>query len=308
MTPGGGRKAHGGRIILHPVQTAAELDVVNSTVAGKCRMERSTGRTNDDVGGNIHIHPEHAVAPVDFHPLLFDPAAPVESQLILFDSAAPVDHPITRDGLGGPDIDYSLGACARFYDLSLAGLLLVLVLPLMAFCAIAVILSSPGPVLFRQTRIGMNGREFTCLKFRTMADCADRALDQLLSQSIRAQAEWCEECKLHADPRVTPVGKFLRRYSLDELPQLFNVFGGDMSVVGPRPIVHEEIRRYDLHFIDYCRVKPGLTGLWQVSGRHTLSYEERVRLDAEYANSKSLRLDLLILWRTVPIVLRGQNE
>jgi exopolysaccharide production protein ExoY len=272
-------------------------------------MERFTGCTNDDiVVGNINIPPEQATAPAEFHPLLSNLATSVESPPIMFYGAASVDHPIARDGLGDPDIDYSLSACARFYDLSLAGLLFVLVLPLMAFCAIAVMLSSPGPVLFRQTRIGMNGREFTCLKFRTMADCAERTLDHLLSHSVRAQAEWQAEFKLQSDPRVTVIGKFLRRYSLDELPQLFNIFSGEMSVVGPRPIVHDEICRYDLHFIDYCKVKPGLTGLWQVSGRHTLSYDERVRLDAQYANSKSLRLDLLILWRTVPIVLRGQNE
>jgi len=107
---------------------------------------------------------------------------------------------------------------------------------------------------------------------------------------------------------VTHVGRFMRRYCLDELPQLFNILAGQMSVVGPRPIVAAEIDRYGAQFADYCAVRPGLTGLWQISGRHALSYEERVRLDSEYARTKSVATDIAILWRTVPIVLAGLNE
>jgi exopolysaccharide production protein ExoY len=178
----------------------------------------------------------------------------------------------------------------------------------MALCVLAVLLSGPGPLLFRQTRIGRDGREFTCLKFRTMVNDADKVIAEILQRSATAQAQWMAVQKLTCDPRITPIGGFMRRYCLDELPQLFNVLKGDMSIVGPRPIVAAEISRYGLNFGDYCSVRPGLTGLWQVSGSHSLSYAERVQLDTQYAQSKSLRLDVLILWRTVPIVLRGQNE
>lgn len=196
----------------------------------------------------------------------------------------------------------------RCLDLVIGFLLLVLTLPLMAACALAVILSSRGPVLFRQTRIGRDGREFKCLKFRTMVPNADAVFLQFLQNNDKAKDEWLSVQKLHDDPRVTPAGRFLRRYCLDELPQLFNVLGGDMSIVGPRPIVAAEIVRYGPYFYDYCTVKPGLTGLWQVSGRHRLSYDERVQLDSKYARTKSLSADLMILWRTVPIVLFGTNE
>ena len=133
-------------------------------------------------------------------------------------------------------------------------------------------------------------------------------MESILLESSQNRKQWVSLFKLPEDPRVTTLGRFMRRHSLDELPQLFNVFRGDMSVVGPRPIVADEIHRYGEHFVHYCSVNPGLTGLWQVSGRHAVSYDERVGLDAQYAQAKSLRLDLLILWRTVPVVLLGQNE
>ena len=200
------------------------------------------------------------------------------------------------------------GIATRIVDLILATLLLILVLPLMAACALMVALSSPGPLLFRQGRIGANGKEFPCLKFRTMAVDADLVIGEILGSCAQSHKEWFELQKLRRDPRVTPGGRFLRRYCLDELPQLFNVLAGHMSIVGPRPIVADEIRRYGSNFSDYCSVKPGLTGLWQVSGRHALSYEQRVQLDTQYARSKSIRLDLWILLMTLPIVLLGQNE
>jgi len=196
----------------------------------------------------------------------------------------------------------------RLLDLVVGAAIFLLVLPLMAVCALAIRLSSRGPVIYRQERIGRSGRHFTCFKFRTMVDGADRNIGQILTGCSRSQAEWEALVKLRSDPRVTGLGRVMRRYSLDELPQLFNVLKGDMSVVGPRPIVADEIHRYGASFADYCNVKPGLTGLWQVSGRHALSYEERVRLDAQYAQNKSLKLDLQILLKTVPVVLLGQNE
>ena len=196
----------------------------------------------------------------------------------------------------------------RCLDVVIALTLLICTLPLMGMCAIGIALSSRGPVFFRQLRIGRNGREFHCLKFRTMFTNADALFQEALANNSEARDHWAAVQKLKHDPRVTPIGRFLRRYCLDELPQLFNVLAGEMSIVGPRPIVAAEITRYGPCFLDYCSVKPGLTGLWQVSGRHQLSYDERVRLDSQYVLTKSATTDLLILWRTVPIVLFGMNE
>jgi lipopolysaccharide/colanic/teichoic acid biosynthesis glycosyltransferase len=140
-----------------------------------------------------------------------------------------------------------------------------------------------------------------------MVNCAERALDLIWCVDSRSRHDWMAYRKLVCEPRGTPLGRFMRRYSIDELPQLFNVLKGEMSIVGPRPIVADEIYRYGVHFSDYCSVNPGLTGLWQVSGLHALPYSERVRLDAEYARAKCVQLDLLILLRTVPIVLFGEN-
>jgi lipopolysaccharide/colanic/teichoic acid biosynthesis glycosyltransferase len=196
----------------------------------------------------------------------------------------------------------------RLLDVTVCTLLLILALPLMGVCLLAVLLGGETSPIFRHNRIGLDGREFKCLKFRTMRTDAHESLQEILQSSVEAQEQWLALQKLQQDPRVTPVGRFLRRYCLDELPQLFNVLVGDMSIVGPRPIVEAEIARYGSSFDDYCSVKPGLTGLWQVSGRHKLTYEERVGLDSEYARTKSVRADLAILWRTVPIVLFGLNE
>ena len=178
----------------------------------------------------------------------------------------------------------------------------------MIACAIAVRCSGSGPVLFRQERIGRRGRTFECFKFRTMGERAEFAIRELVINSPESLAEWAANQKLMRDPRATPLGAVLRRYCLDELPQLFNVLAGDMSIVGPRPIVADEVARYGALFDAYCSVRPGLTGLWQVSGRHSLPYRERVRLDALYARTKCLRLDLLIVVRTIPVVLFGQNQ
>ena len=195
----------------------------------------------------------------------------------------------------------------RAFDVVMAILLLVALLPLMCLTALIVIGTSRGPLFFCQPRIGRGGQLFRCLKFRTMVENADCAIERVLNNSPKARAEWLAVQKLSCDPRVTPVGAFMRRYCLDELPQLFNVLRGEMSIVGPRPIVADEVNRFGVNFADYCLVKPGITGLWQISGRHQLSYEQRVALDAEYARSKCLSLDLRILWSTVPIVLFGEN-
>jgi lipopolysaccharide/colanic/teichoic acid biosynthesis glycosyltransferase len=173
----------------------------------------------------------------------------------------------------------------------------------MAAICIVIRISDPGPILFRQTRIGKAGREFKCYKFRSMVLEAERILNDHLEQDENARREWQANQKLTVDPRITPLGSFLRKTSLDELPQLFNVLAGDMSLVGPRPIVRGEIPKYDDKIVYYLAVRPGITGLWQVSGRSNCSYPERVALDARYVSDWSLKSDIIILLKTVPAVL-----
>lgn len=185
----------------------------------------------------------------------------------------------------------------------LALLVIVFVLPLLILIAFLVKAQDGGPVIFRQLRIGQYGRPFTCYKFRTMQEGADRVLADLLAADAGAQEEWAQAFKLRQDPRVTPFGAFLRRSSLDELPQLFNILRGEMCFVGPRPIVNAEIPRFGHRFRHYCSVKPGLTGLWQVSGRNDLSYRTRVALDCLYARKKCVGLNLWLVAMTIPAVL-----
>ncbi len=176
---------------------------------------------------------------------------------------------------------------------------IVLLAPVLLVIAAAVGLTSSGPVLFRQERVGLGGRTFTMLKFRSMVVDADRRLDALRAENISDGLLF----KMRTDPRVTPVGRLLRRLSLDELPQLLNVLGGSMSLVGPRPPLPDEVLRYDTSVSRRLLVKPGLTGLWQISGRSDLSWEESVRLDLRYVENWSLTLDVLILWKTGRAVL-----
>ena len=186
---------------------------------------------------------------------------------------------------------------------AIAFVALVLLIPLMTMIALAIFLQDGGPVIFAHRRVGQGRRMFPCLKFRTMAKDADVRLAELLANDPEARAEWEMDHKLRNDPRVTPLGRILRKSSLDELPQLINVIRGEMSLVGPRPIVEAEIPKYGRRIRDYYAVKPGLTGLWQVSGRNDTSYRSRVAMDCVYARSKSLRMDLWIMLATVPAVL-----
>lgn len=169
--------------------------------------------------------------------------------------------------------------------------------------ALALWLEGAGPVFFAQTRIGRGGRRFHCYKFRSMIDGAEAGLAPLLAADPLAEAEWRTTRKLKRDPRVTPVGRCLRLTSLDELPQLFNVIKGDMSFVGPRPMLEGEQNRYGRFFAEYASVRPGITGLWQVSGRSDLSHHRRVALDITYVRRRSATLDLRILLATLPAVL-----
>jgi exopolysaccharide production protein ExoY len=161
-----------------------------------------------------------------------------------------------------------------------------------------------GSILFCQDRVGYGGRLFRCYKFRTMREDAEEALERHLARSPAATREWTETQKLRHDPRVTPLGYVLRKSSLDELPQLWNVLRGEMSCVGPRPILESELARYGELAADYMKLRPGITGLWQVSGRSRLSYGERVEVDSAYARCWSMRLDFWIVPQTIPALLR----
>lgn len=192
----------------------------------------------------------------------------------------------------------------RIVDIAGTSLALIFFLPLMAAIFVALMLSGGRPI-FVQHRVGRNGELFRCYKFRSMVKDANRVLTDYLERHPAARAEWNKSFKLLNDPRITWFGTMLRRTSMDELPQLFNVLKGDMSLVGPRPIVPNEIERYADKIDAYYSCRPGITGLWQVSGRNLVAYEKRVRLDAIYARKQSLWLDFAILVRTVKVVVSG---
>lgn len=195
----------------------------------------------------------------------------------------------------------------RMTDICGAAAALLLAAPLMLLCVLAIKLSSRGKALFAHQRIGFNGEPFPCFKFRSMyADAAER-LEVILASDPAAKVEWDANQKLARDPRVTPVGNFLRRTSLDELPQFINVLLGHMSLVGPRPIVRAEAPRYGAAYADYTRARPGITGLWQVSGRSDTGYAQRVELDAAYVNGWTLAQDVKILAQTAIVVLRQKG-
>jgi lipopolysaccharide/colanic/teichoic acid biosynthesis glycosyltransferase len=180
--------------------------------------------------------------------------------------------------------------------------------PVFLALGLLVKLTSRGPVFYVQQRVGRDYSHFGCIKFRTMRRDADKILSALLSSSPDLEEEFRNDYKLKNDPRITRLGKFLRRSSLDELPQFLNVLRGEMSVVGPRPIVRNELARYGDRMAEVLAVRPGLTGLWQVSGRNNLSYEERVQLDVRYARHRSVLMDLKIILKTVMVVLDPRDR
>jgi Undecaprenyl-phosphate galactose phosphotransferase WbaP len=211
-----------------------------------------------------------------------------DAEIVQFPARASVQYP-------------SASVLKRSVDLVGGMLLLLALLPVM-FAIALLVKRDGGPILFRHKRIGANGKPFSCLKFRTMCVDAEERLQNLLAADPEARAEWERDFKLKNDPRVTTLGNFMRQTSLDELPQLFNVIRGEMSLVGPRPIVTAEAARYGAAFRDYLGCRPGLTGLWQVSGRNDIDYDSRVQLDSSYAREWSLRRDVAILVRTVGVV------
>lgn len=195
----------------------------------------------------------------------------------------------------------------RVMDILISILLGVVFLPIIVFTAILIRLDSPGSVFYSQERIGKNGRKITVYKFRSMRVDADKILSGYLTKNPEARSEWEKKQKLCADPRITRVGKWIRQFSVDEIPQLFNILKGDMSLIGPRPIVESEVWHYRDKFQVYSAVRPGITGMWQVSGRNNTTYEERVLYDIYYVRNWSVWLDIKILLRTVWVVLSREG-
>ena len=199
------------------------------------------------------------------------------------------------------------GATKRLMDLFLSAVAIVLLLPTFAIVAVVIKLTSKGPVLFSHPRVGFGGKPFRCYKFRTMVCDSEAVLASLLASSPAAALEWSQTQKLKNDPRVTGIGRLLRKSSLDELPQLFNAVLGQMSLVGPRPVTQTELKRFGRSASKYLAARPGLTGLWQVSGRSSLNYSRRVALDRYYVSNWSPLLDLKIVLRTIPALLKTSH-
>ena len=192
------------------------------------------------------------------------------------------------------------------FDFAAAAVLLVLLLPVFVVVGLLIRLDG-GPAMFSHRRVGTGGRRFQCLKFRSMVLDADAVLARLLRDDPTAAEEWAATQKLRNDPRITPIGRILRKTSLDELPQLINVLRGEMSLVGPRPIVENEVNRYGDQIRYYMAARPGMTGLWQVSGRSETTYDDRVRLDVRYVREWSLWQDIAILLKTVLVVIQRRG-
>lgn len=196
----------------------------------------------------------------------------------------------------------------RVLDIIIASCALFVFLPLMLTVSVLIFLQDGGPPIYSQRRVGYRGRLFPCLKFRSMVQDSDRILRELLESNAEARAEWDRDQKLRKDPRITLLGQLLRKSSIDELPQLINVLRGEMSIVGPRPIVQNEVVRYGWRIKSYLSVRPGLTGLWQVSGRNGTSYRRRVAIDHVFAKSLNVGLYLYIVIMTVPTVLSRRGS
>jgi exopolysaccharide production protein ExoY len=210
-----------------------------------------------------------------------------------------------------PDSDSATpvgGSLKRSFDVTVATIALILLAPLLLAIICLLVLTSRGPVFYRHKRIGFMSSEFGCLKFRTMLAYTEEEFYAYLRQNSEARKEWNETRKLKHDPRVTSVGAFLRKTSLDELPQLLNVIKGEMSLVGPRPVTQQELEHYGHYSAYYLRTRPGLTGVWQISGRSNTSYQERVVLDTRYVREWSFWADLKIIVLTIPCVLVAKGS
>ncbi len=195
----------------------------------------------------------------------------------------------------------------RTFDVALASSALIFLFPMFLILCVVLLISQGRPIFIKHKRVGRSGASFGCLKFRSMVTNADDVLKDHLSKNPEVREEWEATRKLKSDPRITQIGAFLRKSSVDELPQLFNIIRGEMSVVGPRPIVQDEVRYYGDDFIHYTKLRPGLTGLWQVSGRNDVSYKTRVQLDVRYSQQCNLYNDVVIIAKTIPAVLRSKG-
>lgn len=207
-------------------------------------------------------------------------------------------------------LDYKIKhrAIKRIFDIVFSLSILVLFLPVFVVIGLIVALSSKGPIVYAHSRIGRGGKKFGCYKFRSMYFDADKRLQELLKNNPDLKNEWEKNFKLKNDPRITPIGSFLRKTSLDEFPQFWNVLKGDLSVVGPRPVIQDEIvKYYGDKAAKVLSIRPGLTGLWQVSGRSNTSYDVRVLLDEEYINKQSLALDIKLVLKTIPAMLTSRG-
>ncbi len=196
----------------------------------------------------------------------------------------------------------------RAFDIVFSLSVLILCAPIYLSLAIAIACTSSGSIFYVQERVGKNHRRFGCIKFRTMVPDADRLLDRMIAQSEDLRQEFSENFKLKQDPRITKIGKFLRVTNLDEFPQFINVLKGEMSVVGPRPLVPEEIERYGMAIDRVLTIRPGVTGLWQVSGRNDIPYAQRIRIDVNYVKRRNLWLDLRIVLKTIYLTAMPKNN
>ncbi len=200
------------------------------------------------------------------------------------------------------------GSAKRAVDIVISSVALVALTPIILMIAALIYVSMGRPIFFAHERVGYNRIPFRCYKFRSMVSNSKEVLARHLAENPEAAREWADTRKLKDDPRVTSLGRFLRKSSLDELPQLFNIVKGDMSCVGPRPVVSDELEKYGCSDRDYMNARPGLTGLWQVSGRSSTSYISRVCLDRIYCRRWSLNMDFLILFKTIPAVLKFRDS
>lgn len=253
---------------------------------------------------NIHVAANAALK--DEGPTALTPACDISAAHSRNDNMPQMESAALIERSGRPVMAPDASFIKRAFDAVGAAALILFFLPLMVVTYIAVRLDG-GPGIYVHERVGKNGVRFQCYKFRSMAPNAERLLNDILIRDESQRREWEANHKLRDDPRITPVGRFLRAKSLDELPQLFNVLKGDMSLVGPRPITSEEVSRYGRQISYYYKSRPGLTGAWQVSGRSDVSYDERVSLDVDYVREWSFVSDLLILLKTVRVVLTGHG-
>lgn len=196
----------------------------------------------------------------------------------------------------------------RLFDIVFSLFVLIAFSPVYLLLALLIYLSSPGPIFYVQERIGKNRKPFGCIKFRTMVSDADRVLEELLETSPQIRAEFQDTFKLKDDPRITWIGRFLRFTSLDEFPQFWNVLKGDMSVVGPRPLVREELPKYGRYMDKVLTIRPGITGLWQVSGRNDIPYDKRVKIDVYYVNCRNAWIDFWIAVKTIGVIVFPKNN